>query len=238
MGGIRDLRMRLALAPQQMLRAVVSVRDSKRIELFRQFEAEIKRLGRLESLAVEKDFPRSRAYVGNAFSPQRPWESGARLAAGVRWEAGPYLGIGYTVLPSIDASTDNMAGSVERHPGELVVGFSLGSGSWGLAGEIAGMADYLVRSTRVASFELVARDSHARWLWGVSPRVRLSSRHFSGLEIFVSAGVDFFPKNADYAIEVVDEPPSPEGEPTVSNQLILTPRTVRFTAAGGVSFGF
>ncbi len=65
--GIRDLRTRLAIAPNQTLNAAVSVRDSKLEPLFKQFENELKKLGRLESLKIEKDFKRSRTWLGNAF---------------------------------------------------------------------------------------------------------------------------------------------------------------------------
>ena len=65
--GIRDLRARLNIPPAQMLKATISPSGKKLPALMTQFEKEIKKLGRLDSLDVQPGFKKSKTAVGNAF---------------------------------------------------------------------------------------------------------------------------------------------------------------------------
>jgi valyl-tRNA synthetase len=67
-GGIRDLRTRLAIPPSQGLKAVISSSETRTLEIASRFENEIKKLGRLEELKMESRFQRSRSFIGNAFA--------------------------------------------------------------------------------------------------------------------------------------------------------------------------
>lgn len=65
---IRDLRMRLNIPPEQLLKAWIVVPSRKLLSLImHQFEREIMKLGRLESLEIPPRFEKSKSFVGNAF---------------------------------------------------------------------------------------------------------------------------------------------------------------------------
>jgi valyl-tRNA synthetase len=65
--GIRDLRTRLNIPPAQQLKAVIASSNAKLSGIMTQFQAEIQKLGRLESLDIQAGFKKSKTAVGNAF---------------------------------------------------------------------------------------------------------------------------------------------------------------------------
>ncbi|HXV28142.1 MAG TPA: valine--tRNA ligase [bacterium] len=67
-GGIRDLRSRLELPPNKALHAVMHSANKEVIQIFKNFESETKKLGRLESLRLETQFQRDSSFVGNAYA--------------------------------------------------------------------------------------------------------------------------------------------------------------------------
>ncbi len=67
-GGIRDFRTRLELAPNKGLAAVIVSPEGKVRQTFQDFEDELKTLGRLESLKIESQFEKNKSFVGNAYA--------------------------------------------------------------------------------------------------------------------------------------------------------------------------
>lgn len=65
---IRDLRARLNIAPTTLLQGVIVSADKAIRETFQTYQAEVKKLGRLESFKVESQFKKSKAYLGHAFA--------------------------------------------------------------------------------------------------------------------------------------------------------------------------
>lgn len=65
--GIRDLRARLNIPPAQPLTAVIASPEEIISKTFVQFENEIKKLARVESLRVEAAFQPTKAYIGSVF---------------------------------------------------------------------------------------------------------------------------------------------------------------------------
>ena len=66
--GVRELRSSLNIPPGQLLKAVVRYQNEEAHQSLRFFEKEIRKLARLESLEFQKDFQRTKAYVGTAYS--------------------------------------------------------------------------------------------------------------------------------------------------------------------------
>jgi valyl-tRNA synthetase len=66
--GIRDLRTRFQIPPQNKLKAVIVCKEGAAQEVLKAFEREVKVLGRLESLDCVRDFQKKGAMVGNAFA--------------------------------------------------------------------------------------------------------------------------------------------------------------------------
>jgi len=67
-GGIRDLRTRFQIAPQNKLKAVIACKEQATREVLRQFEREVKALARLETLEITGEFKKQGAMVANAFA--------------------------------------------------------------------------------------------------------------------------------------------------------------------------
>ncbi len=65
--GIRDMRLRVNLSTSQAVTALVVSDQPKILQIFSGFIAQIKILGRLEALRLERDFQKSKSYIGNAF---------------------------------------------------------------------------------------------------------------------------------------------------------------------------
>lgn len=66
-GGVRDLRARLNIAPSQMLEAVAVVRDPDHEKVFHQFRPALEKLAKA-NLRVDAKFKKTKAYLGNAFA--------------------------------------------------------------------------------------------------------------------------------------------------------------------------
>ncbi len=67
-GGIRDFRTRLELAPNKTLAVIIASPEGKVRKTFQDFEEELKKLGRLESLRIESRFEKNKSFVGNAYA--------------------------------------------------------------------------------------------------------------------------------------------------------------------------
>ncbi len=65
--GIRDLRTRLNIPPSQALKAVIHSKSSKLIGIMKEFEREMMKLGRLETVEIRSDFQKSKTVAGNSF---------------------------------------------------------------------------------------------------------------------------------------------------------------------------
>lgn len=66
--GIRELRVRLNVQPGQPVKAVLTSADSKVLEIMKQFEKEIVKLGRLETLEIISGFKKDKSVVGAPFA--------------------------------------------------------------------------------------------------------------------------------------------------------------------------
>ncbi len=67
-GGIRDLRTRFQIPPQNKLKAVIACKAQGTREVLRQFEREVKVLARLETLEITGEFRKQAGMVANAFA--------------------------------------------------------------------------------------------------------------------------------------------------------------------------
>jgi len=67
-GGLRDLRVALNIAPSQQLAAVIVAPDERAREIFSRFEPQIKKLGRLEALETRPVFQKDRTVMGRTFA--------------------------------------------------------------------------------------------------------------------------------------------------------------------------
>lgn len=65
--GIRDLRTRLNIPPSQALKAVIHSKNAKVIGIMKEFEREMMKLGRLETVEILSDFKKSKTVAGNSF---------------------------------------------------------------------------------------------------------------------------------------------------------------------------
>ncbi len=66
--GLRDLRVALNIPPSQQLATVVTAPDEKVLQMFLQFESQIKKLGRLESFTPQRNFQKDRSVMGREFA--------------------------------------------------------------------------------------------------------------------------------------------------------------------------
>ncbi|MFA5168589.1 MAG: valine--tRNA ligase, partial [Candidatus Omnitrophota bacterium] len=66
-GGIRDLRVRFQIAPTDKLKAVIVCKEPGTLEILKQFEREVKVLGRLAELQCVREFQKKGAMAANSF---------------------------------------------------------------------------------------------------------------------------------------------------------------------------
>ena len=67
-GGIRDLRVRFQIAPTDKLKAVIVCKEQGTLDILKQFEREVKVLGRLAELQCVREFQKQGAMAANSFA--------------------------------------------------------------------------------------------------------------------------------------------------------------------------
>ena len=65
--GVRDLRVRFQIAPTDKLKAIIVCKEQKTLEVLKQFEREVKVLGRLAELQCVREFQKKGAMAANSF---------------------------------------------------------------------------------------------------------------------------------------------------------------------------
>jgi hypothetical protein len=150
---------------------------------------------RLERLRVEA------AYVGTSFAPSAPLQNGAGLGLVALPVSGLLVGARYTAVFPIEVRGDEVSLEINRHPAELSLGWELSVARLRLQAEIAGLVDYVTRSTATTSGGFQPQPDAEHLAFGVSPRLRALFAIFPVVYLFAGAGADVYSPRMAYVVE-------------------------------------
>jgi hypothetical protein len=183
----------------------------------------------------------SAAYSGNTFAPQRHWQHGLSLKAAWIWPSGPYVGVGYTILPNMQFDTQSVRFEVERHPISLHAGLRFRVSPWTFTGELGAELEIRKRRTLATmdtdqqKFDSQSPDQTQ--LFNICPKLEAELSILEWLVLFGGAGLDFvignFPYNTHH--KGIDEKTGEEVEMT---SVLVEPYLIRLTTHVGLAVMF
>lgn len=166
------------------------------------------------------------SYVGSPLSEDQPWQSGLGLQLSAFHEAGLFVGLGYTLLPTINARAAGFALTVHRRPIRVLFGAGMALGrSLRVDAEGAGLLDVATRTTLSTPETAEPTRADTKLIVGASIAARLSWIPQPSVELFLSLGADVFLNRFDYV-----------SERDGMQQTLLSPWPLSPTAELGIAF--
>ncbi|MEY4577736.1 MAG: hypothetical protein RL701_2439 [Pseudomonadota bacterium] len=172
----------------------------------------------------------SGAYVGNTFAEQQRWQHGLALRAAVLWPTGPYVGVGFSFVPSLQFDLYPVRFDLDRYPISLHGGmrFPIGAGPeprFYFATELGAELELRNRRTLSAADTYLATPDELSALFNVCPKVEAQWALTPWLITFVGVGSDITLGNVAYTARAAD---------TRSRRYLLEPDFLRLTLHVGV----
>jgi opacity protein-like surface antigen len=141
-------------------------------------------------------------YVGSPLSKNVPWQHGLGLQIAAFTQSGFFVGVAYTVLPTLAVRGDGFTLGLNRRPVRLFFGVaSKLNRHLRVDTEAGAILDVVTRTTLSAPTGATRNDDDTRRIFGAGLGARLNWTPQPGLDVFVTMGVEGFLNRADYAIQ-------------------------------------
>jgi hypothetical protein len=164
------------------------------------------------------------AYLGDTFSSEVPWQSGAGVTA--TWSPAVHArvgaGTGFFFPADVDAGVATIR--ITRVPVEALGGYDAVLGPLTLGGELAAIAEYSMRSTVLVAAGLTASPDATRWDFALAARARLTWPAQAPLRLLVRAGGEALVTTGDYVLD--------------TGQVLTSPSRLRLRTDVGVVLSF
>ncbi len=144
-------------------------------------------------------------YPGSPLSTDVPWQHGLALQASLFASFGGFLGVGYTLIPTLDIAQAGVSMTLDRRPLRLLAGYAHSlTRHLRIDLEIAGILDIATRTTRAVPTATDASDDETGTIFGTGLSVRLNVIPQPNVELFVSLGGEGFFNRFEYVVAADD----------------------------------
>src|SRR5262249_28542539 len=155
---------------------------------------------------------------GTTFAKQLPWQHGFALRAAWLWPTGPYLGLGFTFIPSLRFNIHPVRFNVERYPFALFAGLRFAFDRFTFSGEIGGEIEFRNRRTLSAADTYKPDPDQHKTIYNVCPKLEAEFAAATWLVVFAGLGLDVVLGNFAYTTKIVE---------TKEATIILDPHWIR-----------
>jgi hypothetical protein len=165
------------------------------------------------------------AYSGSTFARQLPWEHGFALRAAWLWPTGPYVGVGYTFIPSLHFPLEPVQFNIDRYPFAIFAGLRFAFERFTFSGEIGGELEIRSRRTLAASDGFTPGPEQRKTIYNVCPKLEAEFAVVPWLVVFLNVGIDAVLGNFAYTTSNLE---------TGEKAMILDPHWIRLTSQVGL----
>lgn len=165
------------------------------------------------------------AYSGSTFANKLPWEHGFALRASWLWPTGPYVGVGYTFIPTLRFPFSPVRFNIDRYPFAIFAGLRFAFERFTFSGELGGEIEIRSRRTVAAAEGYTPDTEQKKTIYNVCPKLEAEFAVVPWLVVFLNVGIDVVLGNFAYTTSNLET-----GEKTA----ILDPHWIRLTSQVGL----